>query len=599
MKVEIFSDVVCPWCYIGHARFAKAAERFRGKGGSIEVTMRPFQLDPDAPAKGEPLIPSMERKFGPNARQMIDRVVGTAAEEGLELDYDRALNATTLAAHRLIEVAGRQGLGEEMAGRLFRAYFAEGRDVSDAGVLAELAAEVGVTDTGEGTEEVREQLGQGPLARHQRGAALPVRGQVRRLGRAAGRHLRRRDRRGGRAHRPDADHPARRPGRGVRRRRRLRGLSGSGATGGWENRRVSRRRLGYLLKHANLRLSELVGAALAPYGIDGREFAVLALLDSPVPMSQLDAARRLGIDRTTMVAMVDALERKDLVRHAAASRRPAQERGRADRARAPDPGRGQDRRGRGGGGVPVRIVRRRRRAPQRRPGAPGPASSGLSAPSPSWPAPVVAAAQHLIAHVRGGGVADHHLLAGARHRPAHDPGVELAGPPAPAQHLDLQPAHLVGQLEQPLRRREHHRPEVRGQPEGVDVHAVTVHQVGQLLDLLDGVEAGLVADEVVDAVVRGHQPDQVHGVLDLDGLKPEPYPAGHLGAARAVVLGQHQAAFGPAVRGCSSSGAQGWTSRSPWGRSRTSVRHPWLQRARQTRQTVQSRAASLVAWLVP
>ncbi|GAA1660525.1 MarR family transcriptional regulator [Nonomuraea sp. NPDC048882] len=77
---------------------------------------------------------------------------------------------------------------------------------------------------------------------------------------------------------------------------------------------MSRRRLGYLLKHANLRLTELTGAALEPYGIDGREFAVLALLDSPAPMSQLDAARRLGIDRTTMVAMVDALERKDLVR---------------------------------------------------------------------------------------------------------------------------------------------------------------------------------------------------------------------------------------------------------------------------------------------
>ncbi|MEU8357755.1 DsbA family oxidoreductase [Nonomuraea sp. NPDC048882] len=158
MKVEIFSDVVCPWCYIGHARFTKAAERFRDKGGSIEVTMRPFQLNPDAPAKGEPLIPSMERKFGPNARQMIERVVGTAAEEGLELDYDRALNSTTVRAHRLIEVAGRQGLGEEMAERLFRAYFTEGRDVADAGVLAELAAEVGVTDTGEGAEEVREQL---------------------------------------------------------------------------------------------------------------------------------------------------------------------------------------------------------------------------------------------------------------------------------------------------------------------------------------------------------------------------------------------------------------------------------------------------------
>ncbi len=86
------------------------------------------------------------------------RVVGTAAEEGLELDYDRALNTTTLAAHRLIEVAGRQGLGEEMAGRLFRAYFTEGRDVADPGVLAELAAEAGVTDTGRGPRRAREQL---------------------------------------------------------------------------------------------------------------------------------------------------------------------------------------------------------------------------------------------------------------------------------------------------------------------------------------------------------------------------------------------------------------------------------------------------------
>jgi DNA-binding MarR family transcriptional regulator len=76
---------------------------------------------------------------------------------------------------------------------------------------------------------------------------------------------------------------------------------------------VSRRRLGYLLKHANLRLSELTGPALEPYGIDGREFAVLAVLGTPEPLSQQEAAQRLGIDRTTMVAMVDALERKKLV----------------------------------------------------------------------------------------------------------------------------------------------------------------------------------------------------------------------------------------------------------------------------------------------
>jgi DNA-binding MarR family transcriptional regulator len=72
-------------------------------------------------------------------------------------------------------------------------------------------------------------------------------------------------------------------------------------------------RLGYLLKHAQLRLSELTGAALAPYGLDGRELAVLTVLGSGEPASQQDAAQRLGIDRTTMVSFVDTLEDKGLV----------------------------------------------------------------------------------------------------------------------------------------------------------------------------------------------------------------------------------------------------------------------------------------------
>ncbi|MFG1683051.1 MarR family winged helix-turn-helix transcriptional regulator [Nonomuraea sp. NPDC049269] len=80
---------------------------------------------------------------------------------------------------------------------------------------------------------------------------------------------------------------------------------------------MSRRRLGYLLKHANLRLTQLTGPALEPYGIDGRELAVLHVLDEADPLSQQEAARRLRIDRTTMVALVDALEGKKLV-----SRRP-------------------------------------------------------------------------------------------------------------------------------------------------------------------------------------------------------------------------------------------------------------------------------------
>ncbi|MFG1615371.1 DsbA family protein [Nonomuraea wenchangensis] len=158
MKVEIFSDVACPWCYIGHARFLKSAERFRAKGGTIEVTMRPFQLNPDASPEGEPMIPMLERKFGPNAVQMVRRVIDAAAADGLTLDYDKGVSANTFEAHRLIELATRQGRGGEMAERLFRAHFAEGRNVADPAVLAELAAETGVEDTGEGAEQVREQI---------------------------------------------------------------------------------------------------------------------------------------------------------------------------------------------------------------------------------------------------------------------------------------------------------------------------------------------------------------------------------------------------------------------------------------------------------
>ncbi|WP_336205679.1 DsbA family oxidoreductase [Nonomuraea sp. LPB2021202275-12-8] len=158
MKVEIFSDVVCPWCYIGHVRFARAAEAFRAKGGVLEVTMRPFQLNPDAPDEAEPLLAALERKFGGNVAQMTSRVTDVAAEEGLDVRFDRAVSANTLQAHRLVEVAAAQGLGSAMAERLFRAHFTEGLHVGDPEVLAKLGAEVGVRDTGEGAEQVREHL---------------------------------------------------------------------------------------------------------------------------------------------------------------------------------------------------------------------------------------------------------------------------------------------------------------------------------------------------------------------------------------------------------------------------------------------------------
>ncbi|MFI6902887.1 DsbA family protein [Nonomuraea sp. NPDC050394] len=158
MKVEIFSDIVCPWCYIGHTRFARAAEAYRAKGGTVEITMRPFQLNPDAPAEGEPLLTALERKFGPDIAQMTSQVTGVAEQEGLELRFEHAVSANTAQAHRLIQVATAQGRGEEMAQRLFQAHFTDGLDVGDTGVLAKLAAEAGVTDDGDGSAEVDEQL---------------------------------------------------------------------------------------------------------------------------------------------------------------------------------------------------------------------------------------------------------------------------------------------------------------------------------------------------------------------------------------------------------------------------------------------------------
>ncbi|WP_344976411.1 DsbA family oxidoreductase [Streptosporangium fragile] len=163
MKVEIYSDVVCPWCYIGHARFARAVERYRAKGGEVEVEFRPFQLMPDAESTGELTRVWGAKKFGgaERAAQMFERVRGVAAEDGLVLDFDHAIHANTFDAHRLIQLAVEQGKGEEALYALFRAHFTDGLDVGSREVLAKLAADIGVEadlDGADGAAAVQEQL---------------------------------------------------------------------------------------------------------------------------------------------------------------------------------------------------------------------------------------------------------------------------------------------------------------------------------------------------------------------------------------------------------------------------------------------------------
>ncbi|MDX6743103.1 DsbA family oxidoreductase [Actinocorallia sp. A-T 12471] len=145
MKIEIYSDVVCPWCYLGQARFRKAVEEFPGE---VEVVWRPFQLDPSAPEdKGAGLADEvLAHKFGgaDKVKAAHSRLRALTAEEGLPYEPEKSHHINSRAAHRVIWLAGELGVQDAVVARLFRAHHAEGRDLNDPETLAELAAESGV-----------------------------------------------------------------------------------------------------------------------------------------------------------------------------------------------------------------------------------------------------------------------------------------------------------------------------------------------------------------------------------------------------------------------------------------------------------------------
>lgn len=147
MKVEIWSDVVCPWCYIGKRRFETAKAQYEAKtGDTVEVVFRPFMLDPTAPDDAKPVKTVYEKKFGgPEAAQnILDRVTSEAAGEGLDFNMDIALRANTLNAHRLLILAEREGHQIALKERLMLAYFTEGVDINNIGRLVAMAEEVGI-----------------------------------------------------------------------------------------------------------------------------------------------------------------------------------------------------------------------------------------------------------------------------------------------------------------------------------------------------------------------------------------------------------------------------------------------------------------------
>jgi predicted DsbA family dithiol-disulfide isomerase len=149
IKVDIWSDVQCPWCYIGKRKFEAGAAAY---GGAVDVEYHSFELAPDTPVDfdGSPVDYLSQRKGIPAEQvvQMLTNVTDIAASVGLDYDYDHVHQTNTVKAHELIHFAKAQGRQLDMKERLLKAYFVDGRHVGRIEDLADLAAEIGL-DRGE------------------------------------------------------------------------------------------------------------------------------------------------------------------------------------------------------------------------------------------------------------------------------------------------------------------------------------------------------------------------------------------------------------------------------------------------------------------
>jgi predicted DsbA family dithiol-disulfide isomerase len=151
MKVEIWSDVMCPFCYIGKRKFEKALDQFPQKE-KIQVEWKSFQLNPQMktePGKSINDYLAEVKGWTPDyAQQVNDHVTGLASEVGLEYNMDKAVVANSFDAHRFVQFAKTKGLGDAAEEQLFKAYFTDGKDTSNLETLVELGDEIGL-DTDE------------------------------------------------------------------------------------------------------------------------------------------------------------------------------------------------------------------------------------------------------------------------------------------------------------------------------------------------------------------------------------------------------------------------------------------------------------------
>ena len=147
LRIDIVSDAICPWCYIGKRQLERALATLEQEGLRFSVHWNPFQLNPDMPKEGRDRASYRMMKFGSadRVREMDARVTDAAANVGLDFRLDQiARTPNTLDAHRLIWLAGREGRQDAVMTAVFAAYFTQSRDIGDRDVLADCAAEGGM-----------------------------------------------------------------------------------------------------------------------------------------------------------------------------------------------------------------------------------------------------------------------------------------------------------------------------------------------------------------------------------------------------------------------------------------------------------------------
>ena len=148
MKVEIWSDIMCPFCYIGKRHFEKALSQLEDTG-AIEIEWKSFQLDPTIPKTVKKIsvyqyLADAKGISYSESKEMHDNVVQSAKNVGLTYNYDNAIVANSFDAHRMIQFAKTKGLGDQLEEALFKAYFTDGKNIGDINDLLEIGVSIGI-----------------------------------------------------------------------------------------------------------------------------------------------------------------------------------------------------------------------------------------------------------------------------------------------------------------------------------------------------------------------------------------------------------------------------------------------------------------------